>query len=174
MTYFGLLGVAFLFIEIPLIQRLIVLFDHPTYAFTVVVVSILTFSSLGSRFARSSWLPGRSAFSALVIISGITPFAVSGMIETVMGWPFIMRAIFTGISLAPLAFLMGLPFPMGLLWLERRAPNFIPWAWAINGCASVIAAVLAAILALSFGFSTVLWLGAGAYGLAWLIFTRFN
>ena len=36
----------------------------------------------------------------------------------------------------------------------------VPWAWAINGCASVVASVLAAILAISYGFTVVLALGA--------------
>ena len=73
------------------------------------------------------------------------------------------------ISLAPLAILMGLPFPLGLAWLERDAPDLVAWAWAVNGCASVIASVLAAILALSYGFTLVLLLGAGAYSLAVLV-----
>ena len=64
---------------------------------------------------------------------------------------------------------MGLPFPWGLAWLEETAPALLPWAWAINGCASVVTSVLAAILALSYGFTLVLWLGAAAYAGAWLI-----
>jgi hypothetical protein len=65
--------------------------------------------------------------------------------------------------------LMGLPFPLGLVWLERASPGLVAWAWAVNGCASVIAAVLAAILALGSGFSQVLLLGAGFYTLAALV-----
>ena len=64
---------------------------------------------------------------------------------------------------------MGLPFPLGLAWLERDGPQLVPWAWAINGCTSVVASVLAAILAMSQGFSAVQLLGAAAYGLAWLV-----
>ncbi len=75
-------------------------------------------------------------------------------------------------SLAPLAVLMGLPFPLGLAWLEARAPGWTPWAWAVNGCASVVASVLAAILALSLGFTVVICLGAGAYAVAMLVLPR--
>jgi hypothetical protein len=64
---------------------------------------------------------------------------------------------------------MGLPFPWGLESLNKQDPTLIPWAWAVNGCASVMASVLAAILSLSFGFSLVLWLGAGAYTAAALL-----
>jgi hypothetical protein len=42
----------------------------------------------------------------------------------------------------------------------------IPWAWAINGCASVISAVLATLLAMEIGFSGVLLLAVLLYGAA--------
>ena len=69
----------------------------------------------------------------------------------------------TGSPLAPPGFLMGIPLPAGVALLERRAPGLISWAWAVNGASSVIASILAALLALSFGFSTVLVLGAACY-----------
>jgi len=45
----------------------------------------------------------------------------------------------------------------------------VPWAWAVNGCASVVSGVLAAIAALSFGFTVVLLAGAACYAGAWLV-----
>jgi hypothetical protein len=72
------------------------------------------------------------------------------------------------LSLAPLGFLMGIPFPSGLAWLRQRAPGLVPWAWAVNGCTSVLASILAAMVALSAGFSWVLGAAAIAYGGAWL------
>ncbi|MGH8721383.1 MAG: hypothetical protein ACREU4_05335, partial [Burkholderiales bacterium] len=68
--------------------------------------------------------------------------------------------------IAPLAFQMGMPFPIGLSRLAAEAPVFIPWAWGINGCASVLAALLAALLTIHFGFSAVLLLAAALYVLA--------
>jgi hypothetical protein len=40
---FGLLGIAFLFVEIPLIQRWILLLEHATYASAAVVLSLPLF-----------------------------------------------------------------------------------------------------------------------------------
>jgi hypothetical protein len=67
---------------------------------------------------------------------------------------------------------MGLPFPVGITWLQKRANIRIPFAWAVNGCASVIASVMAAIISLSYGFQILLFLGAGAYTGAALIYTH--
>lgn len=97
------------------------------------------------------------------------PWLTTQLVELSLGWPLVGRILAAGLGLAPLAFLMGLPFPLGLAWLEEQAPQGISWAWAVNGCASVIAAVLAALLSLSGGFSLVLWIGAAAYAGAWLV-----
>lgn len=169
LLYFTFLGLAFLFIEIPLIQRWILLLGHPIYAFTVVVLALLAFSSVGSSLARAGWLPRRVAFGALVILAVTTPWLVGRLPGGILGWPFVARVGLATFSLVPLGILMGLPFPLGLRWLERNAPDLVPWAWAVNGCASVIAAVLAAILALSYGFTVVLLVGAGAYAGAFLV-----
>ena len=65
--------------------------------------------------------------------------------------------------IAPLAFCMGMPFPLGLARIRAHAPGWIPWAWAVNGCASVIGAVLAALLAMHLGFTAVVGLAAALY-----------
>jgi hypothetical protein len=67
------------------------------------------------------------------------------------------------ISLAPLAIFMGMPFPRTLSLVRAVNPGLVPWAWAINGCASVLSAILAAMLAVSIGFSAVLAAAGAAY-----------
>ncbi len=169
LVYFGSLGLAFLFVEIPLIQRYILLFGHPTYAFTVVVITLLLLASLGAlATARPGLKPGW-VFPALMLAIVITTLAGPRLTAAAMGWPHAARLLVAVASLAPLAILMGMPFPLGLARIAAAGPRSVAWAWAINGCASVIAAVLAAIAALSWGFSAVLLLGAAAYAIAGLV-----
>jgi hypothetical protein len=170
LVYFGCLGLAFLFVEIPLIQRWILLVGHPTYAFTAVVLIVLLFSSVGSLLARRTWLRPQWALAAVTLLALATPFALGRLIQVSLGWPLLLRTAAAALALAPLAVCMGLPFPLGLVWLERSALAWVPWAWAVNGCASVVAGVLAAIVALSYGFTVVLLLGATAYAGAWLVY----
>lgn len=167
-SYFALLGIAFLFVEIPLIQQWILLLGQPIYAFTTVVGILLLSSGLGSVMAGVKWIPKQLAFVVLVFLSVSVPLGMQHQIDLVLGWPLWARLGAALISLAPLGFLMGMPFPLGLEWLERKAFSMTPWAWAINGCASVVASVLAAILTLSVGFTAVMLLGAGAYAGAYL------
>jgi len=65
--------------------------------------------------------------------------------------------------LAPLGFLMGVPFPKGVAIVGTRAPDLVPWAWGINGCTSVLASIISVMLAISFGFSWVLVAASLAY-----------
>lgn len=167
LAYFALLGLAFLLVEIPLIQRWILLLGHSSYAFTAVVLTLLIFSSIGSLLARQSWAQRPALFAALIACAVTTPFVTAWFAQVALGWPLALRTGVAALLLAPLAVLMGVPFPRGIAWLEKSAPGVIPWAWAVNGCASVISGVLAAILALSVGFTVVLLLGAACYAGTW-------
>ena len=65
--------------------------------------------------------------------------------------------------IAPLAFFMGMPFPLGLSTVSRLAPSLVPWAGGVNGCASVLAALLATLLAIHGGFVVVVGLACALY-----------
>ena len=167
LAYFGLLGLGFLFVEIPLIQRFILFLDQPIYAFTAVVAAMLISSGVGSLAAPR--LSIRKTLPLLVMVILVYPLGLSFLFQPLLGAPLVVRLLVTGLSLAPLGFLMGMPFPGGLAWLRERTPGLIPWAWAVNGCTSVLASVLAAMIALSVGFSWVLAAAALAYAGAWLV-----
>ena len=83
-----------------------------------------------------------------------------------MSWPVYLKILASVVLIAPLAFLMGFPFPLALAALGQRNRELISWAWAINGCASVLAAVLATLLAIHFGFTLVVLSAVMLYGLA--------
>lgn len=80
-----------------------------------------------------------------------------------------MKLLFCILASAPAGFLMGIPFPLGMSLLGSKAPHLIPWAWAVNGCFSVLAPILAAMLALSLGFRVVLLCGSLMYAAAFLL-----
>jgi len=84
--------------------------------------------------------------------------------------PLLAKAVLTIVLIAPLAFMMGLPFPLGLSRVSAEAPGLVPWAWAIHGCASVVGAVLAGILAMHFGFTAVVCSALMLYALAAAVF----
>jgi hypothetical protein len=169
--YFLLLGLAFLWIEIPLMQRFILLLDHPMYSFSVVLFSLLVFSGLGSLASPRLGPYRRWAVLALGILTLVYALAPVPPVDRVLGLSLAARVAITIISIAPLAFLMGIPFPTGIAAVRSRQPGLIPWAWGVNGYGSVLGSGLAALIALSWGFSAALMLAGAAYIAAWALIT---
>ncbi len=161
LIYFALLGLGYLCVEIPLMQRFILLLGSPAYAMATVLFTILLFSGLGSACSRH--IPLLGALVLLPILVGVYALLLPEMFSIALSAPLWARLVIAVAALAPPGFLMGIPLPGGLALLEERDPGLISWAWAVNGATSVVASILAALLALSFGFSVVLILGGACY-----------
>lgn len=172
-AYFLLIGAGFMFVEIAVMQRLVLFLGDPVHAFAVALASFLVFAGLGSGWAAQ---PGREAGAARlpwIAVGAIAALAVAhGIAARWLSLPpaldAIPRSLLAAGAIAPLAFAMGVPFPTVLGRLKANAPALVPWAWGVNGCASVVAAALAALIATSFGAQVLMMLGVVAYLLAGL------
>lgn len=174
-VYFLGLGFAFLFIEIAFIQKFVLFLGHPLYAVAVVLSAFLVSAGLGSGFAPR--LERRHGGGAIPIaVTGIGAVAALYLVglPPLLGWLAPLPQAFKVAAalglVAPLGFFMGMPFPLGLARVQARSPDLVPWAWGINGCASVISAVLATLLAVHLGFTVVVILAVGLYITAALAF----
>lgn len=165
--YFAALGMGFMFIEIVLIQKFVLFLGHPTYAITVILFSLLLFSGMGSSISAYLPFPPRSRIKAAItgisLLSFLYLWALPWIFQSFIGEALWVRVLLTLILLGPLGLFMGVPFPSGIEVLERTLPALIPWAWGINGAVSVIASILAILVAVSLGFRTVLVLAALVY-----------
>ena len=72
-------------------------------------------------------------------------------------------------TIAPLAAAMGHMFPTALRQVSNAFPTLVPWAWAVNGFASVVAVVAAPLLAMSYGFVSLTAAAILCYALAGLL-----
>lgn len=164
--YFSGLGLAFMFVEIVLIQRFILFFGNPLYAASAVISGILIFSGAGSYFSSRlesnrqgiTYVCTGISVLLLFLALGLTP-----LLKAVIHYPFVLKIIISLLFVGPVAFLMGMPFPLGLKRLDQTNPADIAWAWGINGCLSVISSVLATILAVEIGFTGVMIIAAIIY-----------
>jgi len=68
--------------------------------------------------------------------------------------------------IAPLAFAMRIPFPVGFAYLAKESIPLIPWAWSIT----VISAILFTLIAIDFGFAAVTFLALVFYMMAFIVF----
>ena len=171
-AYFLALGCGFMFIEIAFIQKFILFLGHPLHAVAVVLFAFLIFAGLGSRYAgrrQPVIAPARTATRPVLAIALLAVLYIALLKHAfayLMPQPDAVRIALSVGLIAPLAFAMGMPFPRGMARLAERAPALIPWAWGVNACASVVAAILATVLAIHLGFDAVVALAVAMYALA--------
>jgi spermidine synthase len=170
--YFLAIGFAFMFMEIAFIQKFILFLSHPLYALAVVLCAFLVFAALGS------WLAGRkqgraagvrSVTTAIVVLGAVALLYLAflpGLFDALIHLPDPAKIGISAALIALPGICMGVPFPTGMARLACTLPDAIPWAWAINGFASVVGAVLASLLAVHLGFTAVILLAVVLYALA--------
>lgn len=73
------------------------------------------------------------------------------------------RILASVLLIAPLATVMGMPFPTGLRQLGERAPQLVPWAWGMNGVFSVVGSVVVILVSMVSNFTVALACGATCY-----------
>jgi spermidine synthase len=180
LLYFVAVGLGYILVEIAFIQRFVLFLGHPTYALTVVIFLLMLSSGAGSLVSRR-WLPrtGLAWVPLVVVIAALLGdvFFLPHVLAAWVGLRLGFRLIISGILLAPLGFVMGMPFPTGLRALAADSDNGLPsettgaanaveWAWAMNAAASVLGSVLAMVIAIQFGLTATLICGLAAYLLA--------
>ena len=164
-VYFFSIGTAFMMIEIAFIQKFTLFLSNPLYAVAVVLGAFLIFAGLGSamsgRLGRRA--PVAWPVAGIVVLSVAYLFLLPPLFRWLMPLHDVSKILISTGLIAPLAFLMGMPFPLGLSRVARQSAPLIPWAWGINGCASVLSAIIATIVAIHAGFIAVVLLAVVLY-----------
>lgn len=177
LLFFASIGLGFMLIETSQMQRLIIVLGHPIYGLSVVLFALLLSSGAGSlcsnlqavRNLRYAGLRRLGAILLVLIAFGWgTPWVV-GQVEAASTPVRILVAV---AMLAPAGFLMGMAFPLGMTWASKRSPALTPWLWGVNGATSILASVLATVIALTWSISAAFWVGTAAYVVAALAFAR--
>jgi hypothetical protein len=174
LLYFASIGLGFMLVEIPLIQKYALYLGHPVYSLAVVLFSLLAAGAVGSRLSQGvpvQRLPlgGACVAGLLAIVMVLFLLLHPTLFHVTQGLPKAWRILVTVATLVPLGLLMGVPLPSGVRVLESHRPQLVPWAWGLNSAASVTGAVLAFALALNVGFARTLAVGAALYGVAALL-----
>ena len=168
-AYFGAIGLAFMGLEMAFIQKLVLFLGHPVRAVAVALAGFLVAAGIGSLVVERllGWqremTVRHGALVGIALLGLVYLVLLPGLFEALLGWPDAARIAVALAVIAPLGFCMGLPLPLGLRRVAAHAPEALPWAWGINGCASVVGAVLAALLALHFGFGAVVLVSVWLY-----------
>src|SRR5215469_3189661 len=163
--YFIGIGLGFMFAEAAFMQQLTLLLGAPTHSLIVVLTGLIFFAGLGSlasdRLALANrMLPPLAAGVILFLLSGmLLPIAHGVASENLPS-----RIAIALILVALPGFAMGACFPVGLRWLRSMNRDAIlPWMWALNGGASVVATFGALLLSMQLSIGASVAFGGICY-----------
>jgi hypothetical protein len=172
-AFFGSIGLGYMAIEMALIQKFGLLLGHPNYALSVVLASLLLTTGLGSLLSNTIV---RRLGGSLRFVSYALAFVILGelllvfpRLHTWVSLPGGLRVALATLLVAPFGCLLGTFFPTGLERLKRSSPDWVPWAWGVNGMASVVAPPLSVAVSMTAGISTLLLAALPVYLLAGLV-----
>ncbi len=170
--YFSAIGLGYMFVEIVFIQRFTLFFGQPIYSAGAIISAMLICSGIGSYYSSrlfSSYRLMRSIAFAIAVIILLYVFLLPPILQATISLSIEKKILFSILLISPLAFCMGLPFPIGLRFISTRSNEQVPWAWGINGCMSVLSTVLATIISVEAGFNAVMFCAAVFYSVAFVV-----
>ncbi len=166
--YFSGIGLGYMFMEIMFIHKFILYLGSPIYSATAVISSMLICSGVGSYYhdrikmlTRYKWL----IFALIIMIMVTYFFFIDSLFQTTISYSSTVKFFISFIIIAPVSFVMGIPFPKGIHYLSKSQNDIIAWALGINGCFSIIGAVSATIISVEFGHQAVLLTALLAYSI---------
>lgn len=162
--YFGGLGVGYMWTELALIHRFEFYIGQPVYSASLVVAVLLIGSAIGSLLTEQFRRLQPWRLTAVVCLAlAAYALAMGPLLQATIHFSLIVRISLAVGVLIPVAVVMGMPFPLGLRYLNNTSPAEVPWAWGVNGCLSVVGAAFATLIAVETGYSMLLLFAAGAY-----------
>lgn len=175
-AYFLLIGVAFIFVEITLIQRMSLFLGHPIYSLAIVLFSIILASGVGSLLSeRAVPLSVGSLVGwplVLAVYLGVLPLWWGKLLDGTEMGSLIERTSVCLLTVVPAGVLMGFMFPTGMRLCTRIDSRITPWLWAVNGAGGVLASGLVVLVSIDTSLNHSLWVGAVAYALLTVVGPR--
>lgn len=170
-TYFGLVGFAFIAVEIALLQRFTLFLGHPTYSLIVILFVILLSTAIGARTGDRMKVHslGRGILVVglcLALLNVLYGLVLGDLLRSWVGFARLARIALTALLVAPCGMMMGIMIPSAVRILAAAKSGLVPWAWGANGAMSVIGTSFATLCAMYMGFTVTFLLGAAMYALA--------
>lgn len=176
LVYFSCLGLGFIIFELVFIQIFMKLIGYPLYAYTTVLFTFLFGASVGSNFSERLkiiekgriWLP----FLGIAITALALVIYKQVLFDLFLQFDILVRILISVLMIFPLAFFLGMPFPMGVIAVQHKPSGTVAWAWAFNGLFTVAGGIFAAIFSVYFGFQATMLIALSAYVIAYFMYKK--
>ena len=171
LAYFIAIGVGFITLEMALLQTFVVVLGQPVFSLVAVLFGLLIASGFGSFFSRHECLARlcprlgstRARLFVRVLVLCLVPLLAPLWSDLIATWSVVPRILAVVGFVAPVGFILGAFLPIGVMTAGERFGVLVPWAWGLNGAASVLGSVLAVTLAMNVGFVSTMVVGLACY-----------
>ncbi len=168
LMFFAAIGVGFIALEISWMQHFVLFLGHPIYALGVVLFVLLLAGGTGSSLTQK--IPAEAALArvmptviALALVVVAYSFLLGPLFRALVGLPLWLRILLAGAILVLPGLIMGRMMPLGIKALTTRFAEVVPWAWGINGAASVLGSVLVVAVSMNVGYRAAQILAVSVY-----------
>jgi hypothetical protein len=149
------------------LQQLSLVLGHPAYSLSVTLAGMLIACGVGSLVAGVAARRRPATVRAVALTASAVAIALYAVVvprvAQIAPASLAGRVVLCLALLAPGSFFMGMPFPLKVRSFEGADAMLVPWAWVVNGLASVAGSVLAIGLTMTLGFSGALLVAAALY-----------
>lgn len=161
--YYFCIGVAFMVVEIVLLQKYTLFIGSSSYTIVTILFTLLLGSGLGSLCSEK--FNNKTPFILIFMLLCFELVLASSFQALLTGLPVWGRMVTSFIFIFPLAFFMGMPFPKA----AQRVGELVDWGFAVNGAASVLGSTGIMLISFSYGLKIALVTGLVFYFIAFVL-----
>ena len=176
LIYFSCLGAGFIVFELVFIQIFMKLIGYPLYTYSTVVFALLLAAAVGSfsssRLGINPQARWHIPFIGILCTGTALMLFQQHIFSIFLQNGEAVRIAVATLMIFPIGFFMGMPFPLGILAIEKKPRGAIAWSWAMNGLFTVIGGILSVFLSIYYGFQITLIFAMAVYLLAWILYAR--
>ena len=167
----ALTGLGYLLIEIVLIQRYELFLGSPVATFSSVVGTLLVFSGLGSLWSRRISKKGAYySLGIIILLLILYQYLAPAFFSLAAQLSLPVKIILAVVSIAPLGFFTGIPFPYVLRSGKVEVSGSVAaMLYAVNAAFMALAVPLAFNISTNWGLAVTFLIGIFIYGTVWLL-----
>ena len=178
--YFGLTGLCYMQAQIGLMAKLELFLGRPLYSIAVVLAAFLLANGAGSAWVQRRQDAGRRpglvgpAVAAAAAVP-LTLMIVDVLVSHLLGLPTWLKVPLALASAAPLAFVLGMFYPLGVsLAVDRGLGRLVPMTFGLATLSSVVGSTWAMVAVINLGFRLVVLQALAGYLLLALLIAVFG
>ena len=171
--YFSLIGLGYFIIETGLINFYQISTGSPAYSFIFVLATLLLSSGIGS-YVSKYFSPKKTiwAFGGILIFCLYHLFLSKNLIVG-FGGSALNNSLLVGLTILPLGFCMGIPFPSMLQKIKAGiSQEHIPYFFAVNCLFSTFAVILSFYLSVTYGLKFTFAIGIFCYAVSFVFLLK--